>query len=115
MAVSAQGNKKLQKSAQQDLFGAPSKIKEPKIKEAKNKAKGHPVLSSNALMVLNKRYLKRDENGNVTESPEQMFRRVAENIASAEKKYDSGANVKAVADSFYNLMRSLDFLPILLH
>ena len=111
MAVSAQGNKKLQKSAQQDLFGAPSKIKEPKIKEAKNKAKGHPVLSSNALMVLNKRYLKRDENGNVTESPEQMFRRVAENIASAEKKYDSGANVKAVADSFYNLMRSLDFLP----
>ena len=44
-------------------------------------------LSENAIKVLQRRYLKRDEEGNLLEQPVDMFVRVARNIASAEKKY----------------------------
>ena len=42
-------------------------------------------LSDNALKVLEKRYLQKDTEGKVIETPEQMFQRVAHNIAQAEK------------------------------
>ena len=48
-------------------------------------------LSPNALTVLSHRYLKKDEHGNVVESPEEMFRRVANNIAQADLLYDGHA------------------------
>ena len=44
-------------------------------------------LSENALKVLERRYLKKDENGKVVETPEEMFRRVAKAIAVADKQY----------------------------
>src|SRR3989338_9066310 len=44
-------------------------------------------LSVNAAKVLEKRYLKRDENGKIVETPSQMFRRVADNIAKADELY----------------------------
>ena len=44
-------------------------------------------LSENAIKVLQRRYLKRDEEGNLLEQPIDMFIRVARNIASAEKRY----------------------------
>ena len=44
-------------------------------------------LSDNSIKVLERRYLIRDEEDNVTESPEEMFRRVAHSIASQEKKH----------------------------
>ena len=44
-------------------------------------------LSKNAIKVLEKRYLKRDEEGTLLETPAGMFLRVARNIASAEKNY----------------------------
>jgi ribonucleoside-diphosphate reductase alpha chain len=70
------------------------------------------TLSPNSLMVLRKRYLKKDEEGNAVEQPSDMFRRVAENIASAELRYDSDATeVARVAADFYDLMTSLEFLP----
>ena len=53
------------------------------------------TLSENALHVLEKRYLKKDKQGQVIETPEEMFRRVAQAIASAELIYDAGADVKA--------------------
>ena len=68
-------------------------------------------LTDNALKVLKKRYLKKDENGNPIEKPEDMFERVARNIAEAEKLYNKNASVEEVAEKFYNLMVSLDFLP----
>jgi ribonucleoside-diphosphate reductase alpha chain len=70
------------------------------------------TLSANALRVLQKRYLRRDEDGSATEKPSDMFARVAENIASAEERYGaSAADVAETAADFYGLMTSLDFLP----
>jgi len=68
-------------------------------------------LTENAITVLKRRYLKKDEKGNPAESPEQMFERVAQNIAEADKLYDKHASIEQVAEDFYNLMVSLDFLP----
>ncbi|MFQ5815562.1 MAG: ribonucleotide reductase N-terminal alpha domain-containing protein, partial [Candidatus Hydrothermarchaeaceae archaeon] len=68
-------------------------------------------LSKNALTVLEKRYLKKDEKGQVVETPEEMFWRVARAIAEAEWAYDPDADVEAMAEEFYKLMASLGFLP----
>jgi len=66
-------------------------------------------LTYNALTVLERRYLLRDENGKIIETPGQLFRRVAKAIASAEAKY--GGNVRKSEEEFYRLMSSLEFLP----
>jgi len=64
-------------------------------------------LSANALGVLQKRYLRRDKNGNVAENPEQLFRRIARYIASAEKKKEQ----LRWEEEFYGILKHLDFLP----
>lgn len=70
------------------------------------------ALTDNALTVLERRYLKRDEDGNATERPEDMFRRVADNIASADLQYGATEEeVKQTADRFYEMMAELKFLP----
>ncbi|MEX2158986.1 MAG: vitamin B12-dependent ribonucleotide reductase [Dehalococcoidia bacterium] len=70
------------------------------------------VLSSNARTVLERRYLAKDASGRLRETPEQLFRRVAHNVALAEQRYGaSGAEVAAVEERFYALMTSLRFLP----
>ncbi len=68
-------------------------------------------LTDTALRVLEKRYLKKDKQGQVVETPERMFRRVARAIAQAELIYDPKADVKAVEEEFYRLMSDLEFLP----
>jgi len=69
-------------------------------------------LTDNALKVLQKRYLKKDEEGNVTERPEDMFRRVAGTVAAADLNYGrSPAEVEILAEEFYRMMSSLYFLP----
>lgn len=68
-------------------------------------------IGQNAMTVLERRYLKRDENGHNIETVEQMFERVARAIAAADRAYDPRADVDAVARDFYELMTSLDFLP----
>jgi ribonucleoside-diphosphate reductase alpha chain len=70
------------------------------------------TLSPNSLKVLQRRYLTKGEDGQPTERPSDMFVRVAENIALAEKAYGADrAAVARVAEDFYDLMTSLDFLP----
>ena len=49
-----------------------------------------PELSPNAVTVLERRYLKRDEEGKVLEAPADMFERVARTIADAEKRFTKG-------------------------
>jgi len=69
-------------------------------------------LSPNAIKVLEKRYLKKGEDGKPIERPEAMFERVAGNIALAELKHGGTlADVEAVAAEFYDMMVSLEFLP----
>src|ERR1035437_8184457 len=79
------------------------------LKELFSKVK--PDLSPNALTVLQKRYLQKDLEGKVIETPEDLFWRVAENIAQADKLYDPNVNVDLVAQEFYMLMSTLSFLP----
>lgn len=68
-------------------------------------------LTDNAIKVLEKRYLAKDEEGNVIETPEQMFRRVARHIAQADTIYDSKADLDKVEQEFYDVMTELEFLP----
>ncbi len=68
-------------------------------------------LTQNALVVLAKRYLRKDEEGRVVETPEEMFLRVAEVIAKADLIFDEKADVDGLKDQFYDLMTSLKFMP----
>jgi ribonucleoside-diphosphate reductase alpha chain len=68
-----------------------------------------PKLTVNALEVLKRRYLLKDENGNIIETPAQMFRRVARAIARVDKRY--GENPKESEEIFYRMMARLEFLP----
>jgi ribonucleoside-diphosphate reductase alpha chain len=67
-------------------------------------------LSSNALTVLRRRYLKKDELGNIVETPEEMFRRVAVNIAQADLLYGH-TDVRKTEEEFYQVIAGLEFLP----
>jgi ribonucleoside-diphosphate reductase alpha chain len=71
-----------------------------------------PRLSPNALAVLEKRYLRKDETGKVIETPGQMFWRVAWNLAQADRLY-GGSEEQALttAREFYRLMSTTEFLP----
>lgn len=68
-------------------------------------------LTDNAKKVLAKRYLRKDGNLNVIETPVDMFQRVAFNIALAEKEFNPQADVEAVAESFYEMISTFQFLP----
>lgn len=70
-----------------------------------------PEISSNANIVLKKRYLKKDEKGNIIETPKEMFQRVAYNIAQAELLYNQNVNVEEVANKFFEIMATFKFLP----
>jgi len=68
-------------------------------------------LTENARHVLQKRYLKKDKQGEVIETPEEMFRRVARAVAEAELVYKPKASIETVETEFYHMMTSLEFLP----
>ncbi len=70
-----------------------------------------PEFTKNALTVLERRYLKRDQDGVVLETPAHMFRRVAGAIAAADRKFDAKADTKKLEEKFYDLMARLEFLP----
>jgi len=66
-------------------------------------------LSLNALKVLERRYLLKDEEGNVRETPTQMFKRVASAIAGPDERF--GGDVAKTEEKFYKLMTSFEFMP----
>jgi ribonucleoside-diphosphate reductase alpha chain len=72
-------------------------------------------LSENAVAVLKKRYLKKDEQGEATEKPIDMFRRVATNIAEGEFRFKEGEEAQRFyeesKDRFLQLMLSRKFMP----
>ena len=68
-------------------------------------------LSENAKVVLQRRYLNRDENNRVVETEEELFHRVAKAIAAADRTFDANADVDATEKEFYDMMTNLEFLP----
>jgi len=73
--------------------------------------KGKLLLSANARTVLERRYLRKDLNGKIIETPEEMFRRVARHIAKAEKAYGDETHVKKMEEVFHTMMTEFKFLP----
>lgn len=73
-------------------------------------------LTNNAKVVLERRYLAKDPEGNIIETPDGMFCRVAKAIAQADEAYvrpnvDAAKVVEDTYRKFYNMISSLDFLP----
>ena len=68
-------------------------------------------LSDNAIKVLEKRYLSKDETGRLLEDADGMFRRVAKAVAGADTPYVSAAELQTIEQEFYEMMSGLEFLP----
>ena len=69
-------------------------------------------LSPNAITVLEKRYLVKDEQGKPAEKPEDLFERVASTVAAPDATYGASAGaVEALADAFYAMMAGRLFMP----
>src|SRR5688572_19514428 len=69
-------------------------------------------LADNARVVLERRYLAKDGQGVPIETPEELFQRVANNLAQAEARYGKSPDeVATVAGRFYDLITSFKFLP----
>ncbi len=69
-------------------------------------------LSPNARITYEKRYLIKDEKGNPIETPEDLLRRVAANIASVEKNYGrTEAEIEKSKEDFYQVMAESRFMP----
>ena len=68
-------------------------------------------LSVNAIRVLERRYLRRDEEGRIIETPMGMFRRVAAAVARAERNYGSLSDASRWEEEFLRVMSSLEFIP----
>lgn len=68
-------------------------------------------LTESARKVLEKRYLRKDKDGKIIETAVDMFRRVADNIASADKLYGASvAEMKRTADAFFDMQYNMEFL-----
>jgi len=85
-------------------------IKIPKKLNAGNDFK-EPILTENSRVVLERRYLKKDQDGKIIETPIDLFLRVAETIAQADKKYDENADVNSLSKKFYQMMSNFEFMP----
>lgn len=68
-------------------------------------------LSENAMEVLTRRYLAKDEHGKVIENIDQFWDRIAGAVAKAELNYGSQEDYDRAKESFIKMMSSLDFLP----
>ena len=80
-----------------------------------NNAPADPLaekFSENAVTVLKKRYLAKDEKGEIIETITELFKRVAKNISEADSNYGkSETDIKITANNFFEEMSSLRFLP----
>ena len=68
-------------------------------------------LPINTMEVLKKRYLLKDDQQNIIETPSGLFRRVASHIAQAEKNFRSAHTPEEVEEIFYRIMSNLEFMP----
>ena len=76
------------------------------------KTRPEPLVSENALRILEKRYLLRNEKGDIIETPKEMYERVAKAIASVDKSYPVFKDrVLETEEKFYYIMSQGYFLP----
>ena len=60
--------------------------------------------------ILPSRYLLKDEDGETVETPEEMFKRVAKNVAQPDKEYED-VDFEESWEEFFDLMSNLAFMP----
>ncbi len=71
-----------------------------------------PVLPQNAIRVLERRYLIKDADGRISESPAELFRRVAQAIAAPDANYGASPDqIEQTAGHFYQAMTDREFMP----
>ncbi|MGB3242751.1 MAG: adenosylcobalamin-dependent ribonucleoside-diphosphate reductase [Candidatus Omnitrophota bacterium] len=68
-------------------------------------------LPVNTIEVLRKRYLRKDDSRKIIETPDGLFRRVASTVARAENNFRSKITSREAKETFYRMMRDLEFLP----
>ncbi len=68
-------------------------------------------ITENAEIILRERYLKRDREGNVVETPDELFKRVADAIAKVNEEYDDERTFEEESEEFYKVLKNLDFVP----
>jgi len=68
-------------------------------------------LPLNALFVLKKRYLLKDDSQNIIESPKELFKRVAKSVSKAEVEFRSDYSKDEVEEQFFRMMANMEFLP----
>ena len=104
---------RLKKELKNDVLFAESKEKivAPRNLDDNSFDLPEPIISQNSKTVLERRYLKKDQNGKVIETAKEMFLRVAETIAGADKTYDKKADTNALTKRFYNMMANFEFMP----
>jgi len=68
-------------------------------------------LPVNSLMVLKSRYLRKDNQQHIIETPREMFRRVAHHVSDAEQRLNTGKSSEEMEDTFFEMMKKLEFLP----
>jgi ribonucleoside-diphosphate reductase alpha chain len=83
--------------------------KKEELRALREKLGIEPKLTVNALEVLKARYLLRDENEKLIETPTLLFKRVAKAIAQVDKTF--GENPEESEKTFYQMMAKLEFLP----
>lgn len=70
-----------------------------------------PKLNDNAKIILDKRYLSKNPDGQTRESPKELFTRVAAAVAAADRHFDTNADVEKTTQAFFQIMARLWFLP----
>ncbi|MDY6893288.1 MAG: vitamin B12-dependent ribonucleotide reductase [Chloroflexota bacterium] len=87
-------------------------VKAPETRAKRHKAEHAEVkVSPNARAVLERRYLMKDNKGRLSESVEDLLRRVAHHVALADLLYDPTDDTKEREEEFYQAMANLEFLP----
>jgi ribonucleoside-diphosphate reductase alpha chain len=105
MHIDPQSGAETQRGATGSNFQPPA-LEQPTT----NNFPGTLHLSEHALAVLEKRFLLRDEHGQLVEDPAGLFRRVARTIAGIDEKYADFRREES-EEIFFHLMTSLKFLP----
>jgi ribonucleoside-diphosphate reductase alpha chain len=83
--------------------------KKEELRALREKLGIEPKLTVNSLEVLKARYLLRDEQESIVETPTRLFQRVAKAIAKVDRPF--GENPEKTEETFYQMMAKLEFLP----